>query len=264
MVAAMPRLAVLFLCFSILFDQSNILQAHDHVVLGQSVFEKKDLCARFIKKTDPKITSLANMTLPQSWWSRTYEYAWAVNFLGPNLVVLDAACGICHPFKWVMTKTCQETWACDLDSRIQDKYMILDDTYRDFGPRGAFELLENPEYLNKTHLVNCSICQLPDFLPKFDRIFCISTLEHMTKIDRQKALREFCKKLKPNGLVVLTMDYPVVPPEELIEDATQVGLELVGDVDYHLPYDALTFEPDNLTSSIRLNVFRCVLKHKQF
>jgi SAM-dependent methyltransferase len=216
--------------------------------------------SRFIKKNDFKISSLVGINFPSSWWSRPYEYAWAAQFTGSDLVVLDAACGISHPFKWMLTRTCNNVWACDSDSRIIDKYKIILETKRDLGIKAANQLLENPDYLENISLVNCSISDLPDFMPKFDRIFCISTLEHMTREDRNKTLLEFSRMLTASGLLIVTIDYPVVSPQEILDSAQLACLTPCSTFDTNIPADSLGIPADNIITNIPLNIFRCVFK----
>jgi len=58
--------------------------------------------SRFILADDPHCDTIAGIPIPQNWWSRHQEYKWAAQFAGPEYVVLDAACGISHPFKWYL------------------------------------------------------------------------------------------------------------------------------------------------------------------
>ena len=93
----------------------------------------------------------------------------------------------------------------------------------------------------------------------FDRIFCISTLEHLPKNDIKKALKEFAGKLAPNGFVIITMDYPMINPEELFEIAASVGLIPAGKAELGPP-------PKNAVNGNPLYpllyVYCCVLKNR--
>ena len=60
-----------------------------------------ELISRFFTFDDPKLNKVI-LKLPESWWSRPYEYAWAKSFVEQDHVVLDAACGVCHPFKFYL------------------------------------------------------------------------------------------------------------------------------------------------------------------
>ncbi len=50
----------------------------------------------------------------------------------------------------------------------------------------------------------------------------------MSPVERKQALSEFRRLLAPNGLIILTVDYPFVTPEELLKSAYEAGLESAG------------------------------------
>jgi SAM-dependent methyltransferase len=213
------------------------------------------MTSRFILQKDPSSPTVADINLPSAWWSRPHEYCWAAQFAGQNLIVLDAACGISHPFKWHLGNTCLSTWACDNDWRIGHKEQILEDS-KELGNEGYSTVAQ---YLNRTnvHLIHSSITALPSSMPHFDRIFCISTLEHLSPNDRQLALNEFSRMLMPNGLVILTMDYPQCSPEEILKMADAAGLRPAGSFTIDPPPEGALFN-----SAWGLHVYRCVLKRK--
>lgn len=219
-----------------------------------SAMNSADILAnRFIMTSDQKMGVVAGMPLRSTWWSRPYEYAWAAQFAGPQYVVLDAACGISHPFKWFLSETCKETWACDVDSRIAYPEQIIQETYDDLGKTAYDVLTKNPHLLERVKRLHCSICKLPDEMPKFDRIFCISTLEHMSVIEQRKAFAEFSRVLAPDGLLVITFDYPVVSPEHLYTIAATAGLIPARDLREIQPkQDAL--------NNAQFYIYRCVFK----
>jgi hypothetical protein len=215
-----------------------------------------DMTSRFILQNDPSSPTVADITLPSAWWSRPHEYCWAAQFAGQNLIVLDAACGISHPFKWHLGTTCLSTWACDTDWRIGHKEQILEAS-KELGDEGYNTVAQ---YLDQTHvqLIQSSITALPSSMPHFDRIFCISTLEHLSPDDRQLALNEFSRMLMPNGLIILTVDYPACTPDALLTMAKQAGLAPAGSVVTDLPSEGALFH-----TAWGLRVYRCVLKRMQ-
>lgn len=220
--------------------------------LGITLFGNKELDSRFINDNDPHVNRVADISLHPLWWSRPYEYAWAGQFTGEGLVVLDAGCGISHPFKWHLVETCGEVWALDLDSRIESKEAILQETRRDLGTEALRVLYKNWEWLDQVNFVKGSIAELPVECPKFDRIFCISVLEKLEKSEWGIALEQFSKHLAADGLIILSMDHPDIDPTLLLSIAKNVGLIPAG-----------TFEnegSENPLSNNGLKVFRCVLK----
>lgn len=216
----------------------------------------ENLTSRFILKTDDKVESVMDIPLRESWWSRPSEYAWAAKFAKEDAIVLDAACGVSHPFKWYLGENCKETWACDLDPRINKKETIIQETYDDLGGIAYEVLASNPQLIDQVRIINASITSLPESLPQFDRIFCISTLEHLTKAECKKALAEFERFLHPHGLVILTVDYPEITPSELIAMADSAGLVPAGNISNDIQADK------QLTTGL-LSIYRCVLKHKE-
>lgn len=247
----MTKFLYSLLAFSALFSGSMI----EANALHREQYGEQ-LNARFMLTNDQKIDSLVNIPLRASWWSRPYEYAWASQFAGEDYTVLDAACGVSHPFKWHLGQTCKSTWACDGDPRIDNFDSVLQETFDDLGYT-AYQILVNcPDLHKQVTLTTDSICNLPASMPQFDRIFCISTLEHLCDKDRKDAMTQFAKFLAPNGLLVLTVDYPEVTPESLIAMAESVGLVPAGDVDTKRPIR-------NLVTNGSFSIYRIVFTHKE-
>jgi SAM-dependent methyltransferase len=109
----------------------------------------------------------------------------------------------------------------------------------------------------------------------FDRIFCISVLEHLDDFFNRHAgwrvpgllrfafhraieqsLREFRRVLTDDGVIVLTFDHPDINLDYLFEVTGDTGLEPAGEVRRDIPPDALFCEP------LGLRCFRLVLKKK--
>ena len=211
-----------------------------------------DLDSRFVTVNDRKVRHLV-FPLPAHWWSRPYEYAWAMQFAKPDHVVLDAACGISHPLKFHLAGQCRETHACDLDPRIVSRQGMRDEIARDYGidaptiPEACFT---KPVYRH------ASLTNLPYADKTFDTIFCISVLEHLSPPDFDKSLREFARTVADNGTIVLTFDYPRIQLDAFERTVKESGLEFVGSYDRTLPAEALYSE------EFRLHCFRAVLKKR--
>lgn len=153
----------------------------------------------FFKISDLYIESLYNVELsPGFFWSRRYEYPFALRFVEKNDVVLDAACGTYHPFKFALSDICQETYACDIvDAEINDKIIFT----------------------------KCDVSKLPYQDEMFDKVFCISALEHMDIITIEAAVGEFSRVLKPDGKLIITIDYPTLEPKKLLAILEKAGLD---------------------------------------
>ena len=226
--------------------------------------------SRFFTAKDARGDNLP-LPLHPAWWSRPYEYAWAGAFAEAGDTVLDAACGIEHPFKFFLLDRTREVHACDMEEGILAPDIIrkgLRDTY---GEPAAACLPER--YLRDIHFRRASITGLPYADGMFDKIFCISVLEHlMDHFNRYSwlprvgllqsllkreiflALGEFRRTLKGDGLIVLTFDYPDINLDYLTSVVKSLGLSFAGDVDFMRPDDALHSE------SLKLYCLRVVLK----
>ncbi|WP_350333974.1 class I SAM-dependent methyltransferase [Coralliovum pocilloporae] len=225
--------------------------------------------SRFIREQDPKSDHFL-FDLPPDWWSRPHEYHWAFQFAEAGQTVLDAACGLEHPLKFKLHDQGCNTHACDYDPRLQDQDLIA----------GYLEKLGGKpvsrHYFSEIAFQNCVIEQTPYADNQFDRVFCISTLEHVKdafkrrpvlwpfrpllkpffRYNVENGLKEFARITKPGGLVVLTMDVPRVNVNYLDLIMKNSGLEFAGPVNRQLPADAIR-SPDG-----KLTCFRCVLVKK--
>lgn len=212
--------------------------------------------SRFFRTSDIRTDDMV-YAFPATWWSRRYEYAWAASFAGPDLTVLDAACGILHPFKFHLNKTCRETFACDRDPLILDKDAILNNIISEIGVEaitheGGGVSHESFEGLK---LACTDITKLPYEDERFDRVFCISVLEHMDGATMIQALSEMRRTLKKDGLVVLTFDFPTIDPPQMVATVVGAGLVFADEIDMKLPDDAVYSDLWG-----RLYCFRALLK----
>ena len=139
----------------------------------------------YFKQSDPHIEELAGYQLPPDWWSRGYEYPWALTYAEAGLVVADMGCGwMYRPFKDALDVLGCKVYAVDGDKCLltQEKRTGIEYVVADFTK---------------------PIPEIPS--GSLDRIFCISVLEDVgDKISL--ALQEFARCLKPGGLCVLTFD----------------------------------------------------------
>ncbi|MEK3752442.1 class I SAM-dependent methyltransferase [Paenibacillus sp. FSL E2-8871] len=208
--------------------------------------------SRFFVNSDASREKLI-YDLPESWWSRPFEYEWCINFISPHGVVLDAACGIPHPLKFYLAGVCAEVYACDMDSRVIYREDILDAITDEIGEKAAKQVIARRT--NNLHLAQANLAALPYEDESFDTIFCISVLEHLTLEDTVGTLREFHRTLNEEGLLVLTFDYPTVNLNLMNDLLLQAGFQYWGETDFELPADAVSTD---LWGG--LQCFRAVLK----
>ncbi|MEY8001761.1 methyltransferase domain-containing protein [Clostridium sp. Mt-5] len=191
----------------------------------KSTIDKKS--SRFIVTTDEKKTECL-LKFPNDWWSRCYEYAWASNFLEKNDTCLDAACGVPHPFKFYLASICKNVYACDIDTDILDKNKILSRVSQYFDEE---DVKKAEKYINKINLSNSSLTNLPYEDNKFDKVYCISVLEHLSNDDKEESINEFYRVLKKDGLLVLTIDYPTAALNLLVNNLKTTGFKFVDSFD---------------------------------
>jgi len=139
----------------------------------------------YFKFTDPHASDIMGHPIDPHWWSRHYEYPWALQYAEAGQVVADMGCGwMYRPFKDALAALGCKVYAVDGDWRVlaQEERPGIELVYAD--------MTEPIEAIEEGSL---------------DRIFCISVLEDLGDklID---ALKEFYRLLKSGGLCVLTFD----------------------------------------------------------
>ena len=196
----------------------------------------------FFRLDDPHADNVRGHHIDPSWWSRSYEYPWAIDYA--NGVAADMGCGWWpRPLKDALAETCKHVYCVDHDERV---YELDDGRYENV----AYIHADFSEYVR----------QIPN--KHLDRVFCISVLEE-TK-DVEGALWEFRRVLKDDGLMVLTFDvphisdhpstpYPGLLMDNFLRDIKMVGLKFVGEQDFDK--EGLVHHP-----GYNLCVFHCVLE----
>lgn len=231
------------------------------------------LTSRFFQIGDRQTDNFIFRLYP-TWWSRPFEYAWAGKFAEAGDVALDAACGICHPLKFYLLDNCHEVHACDIDQRILSSEEILKEISEVFGVETANNLPRR--YLNEIHYTKTSLTDLPYQDRTFDKIYCISVLEHLDDTLNKKpniaklkiiksffkrgiyvTLKEFKRTLKDDGLIIITLDYPTINLEYFKNTVAEIGLRFVGDVSFDVPQNAVYSEEN------KLYCFRAVLRKEK-
>ncbi len=174
----------------------------------------------YFKHGDPYSLNVAGFELHPEWWSRHYEYLWALRFAEPDHVCADMGCGwMQRPFKDMLAKTCKAVYAVDADKRVMDL------------PHADNLTLITADITKDTGIQEASL----------DRVYCISVLEDLPDL-AVDALREFRRIVKPDGLIIVTCDaqyditkplakYPAINLVDFIRDVLDAGLEFVGDYD---------------------------------
>ncbi len=175
----------------------------------------------FFRKTDRRANVVAGMSLPPYWWSRPYEYAFALDHAAPGQVAADMGTGwFYRPLRDALADVCDAVYAVDIDERLLDQ--------------------KKPD--NMVFIVADFTKAVTDIPPaSLDRIFCVSVLEDLGDA-LGGALAEFARLLKNDGLVVATFDvqyddskplgtYPGVDFRTFEHALECAGLGYVGSVD---------------------------------
>lgn len=198
---------------------------------------------RYFTKSDPKENTYI-FPINSGWWSRVYEYKWAMNFLNKNDKVLDLACGLPHPFRFVAEKITGNAYACDLDGNIKNQEQTLNAIRYQHGDNAVKLFMESLEdykaIFDKSFKSDIRDIQAENEC--FDTVFCISVLEHLeTKEDVIQSLKEIYRVLQFEGIAVLSVDYPNIEPEFLVNEALKIGFKLLdNNVNYEIPENAIT------------------------
>lgn len=138
----------------------------------------------FFTTDDPHPESLHGFRIPSGWWSRPYEYAWAMAYAKGGHVAADMGCGWNYrPLHDALSNVCDFVYGVDQHPGI----------------------LELPQMQNGAFVVADFSACIPEIKAgSLDRIFCISVLEELPNYE--SALIEFRRLLKPDGLIVMTCD----------------------------------------------------------
>ncbi len=214
-------------------------------------FYNDDYASRYIVTTDIN-TNNCLLKFPMDWWSRLYEYPWAMKFVKKDDRCLDAACGAPHPFKFYLSSVCGRVWACDIDEDIIDNNKILSRVAHYFSRE---DVVLAKKYIDRIDFKRADLTKLPYDDEMFTKVFCISVIEHLSLEAIKDTLKEFYRVLQSNGLLILTVDIPTANLQQLLGFITEVGFKFAG--------EAILDKPNNAIYSTLLgglNCFRLLLK----
>jgi len=140
-------------------------------------------------------------------WSRQWEYPWAlVNAdLRSGHKVLDVGCGNSPLLPYLSNLPISlELFGIDLrpdNTRICWKQKVLEG----FGYRPNGSLPRQRMHKKITYREQSMTC-IKFASDYFDKIFCISVIEHLSDEDAIKSMKEMARVLKPEGLLIITLD----------------------------------------------------------
>lgn len=108
----------------------------------------------------------------------------------------------------------------------------------------------------RLHSAHANLTALPYEDASFDKIVCISVLEHLTPEESLATLHEFHRTIRDDGMLLLTFDYPTVDLSAMEQWIEQAGFSYWNGVDLNLPRGALHTDMWG-----GLHCFRTVLKN---
>lgn len=166
------------------------------------------------------------LEFPAPYASRLWEYPWAIieAQLKPGMLCADVGSGQ-TPFTLYL-KDVAHCHVVGFDSNVGT-------------PQGTAQWGVSQDFIEKTGIefVNSDIQFLNWADNSFDRVFCISVIEHIhdSKI-RNIGMKEIARILKPGGLAIISVDVNIktqlANPLELVWDS---GLSFYGKVDLFMP-----------------------------
>lgn len=210
-------------------------------------------------------------------WSRDWEYPWAIINAGAvaGMKVLDCGCGGSPLLPYLAEKGCEAHGVDPYIFRRMSLGMYYADLARSLArgirnyrrsrpqivtpgegglaaaiasslsflrrPNNLWGYLRDPNRLGfDIKLYQESMCRMHFEDDTFDRVFCISVIEHLPLAEARLGMREMARVLKKGGLLLVTVDNdgPHVTPElkggyrDLIASS---GLRLDGEADFTLP-----------------------------
>lgn len=125
-------------------------------------------------------------------WSRQIEWPWALHCLQlqPHHTVLDIGGGW-SVLKYAMANRCRHVQSLDIDQDSIEKAQFT---------------INKLSMSHKIHQTLGDALALPFGDESFDRVTCISVLEHIPDKQHLNGVREAIRVLKPGGIAVITMD----------------------------------------------------------
>lgn len=120
----------------------------------------------------------------------------------PEFAAFNHSHALPHMRRWELP------WAL-FASQLDNSMSLLDCTINPVGFGERISSLYPHVLYRHWNPLQSGVFRLPFGVPDgaFDRVFCINTLEHMVKRDRNALIADLARKLKPGGLLLLTSDH---------------------------------------------------------
>ena len=177
--------------------------------------------------------------------TRGWEYPWCIVHSGVRaggLSVLDAGCGG-SDFPFYLASLGNRV--CGVDSQGTPGKKAQFGINRDLREKWGVDVEQRVEDIRRMSWTSDS----------FDRVFCISVLEHLeTSAEVSLAIRELVRVLAPGGLLVVTTDFflmgEILPGWDYRKDIVNSGLQLLDPRARFVGQEEIEQDPDTLVRSI--------------
>lgn len=189
---------------------------------------------------------------PAIYGSRLWEYPYAIisSDIKRGMKCADIGCGM-TPFS-IYLKEISGCQVVGIDSEI----FPTGTRYKAFGV--SLEFIEQ----TSLKIIQSGLDVLPLGSNSFDRVFCLSVIEHLDPETAQRGLHEMARILRPGGVVVITVDVNMMSdisrPLDLIWDS---GLQPIGGIDIRWPRRRLGIFCDGKQPA---DVFGMVLRKEDY
>ena len=192
-------------------------------------------------------------------WSRAWEYPWAItvsSLCDSSLRTLDVGGGN-SPFSEYLSNFGHESYVIDssLDQGVSSIISKGKGIYKNFQSLFFFFLakfacvnvmwgLPSWKHKSSVHYYSYSATDIKFPDNYFDRVFCLSVMEHIPEYLWKRCIGEFERVLKSGGRLVITLD--MGPEQAYAKQYNRLvdfcSLELIGNPDYEVPITAENME----------------------
>lgn len=205
---------------------------------------------RLMRVSKEKQTSFLHCTDRKSLFHRAeietykhWEYPWAILWgsFESGMSVLDCGCGRGFLQLYLARIGCNVTSVdiSTMKTKMLRKFWRLASKLHVKEDKSSVMRKLAKRYKTELDFYKANISELPFDTETFDRVYCISVLEHMNVGEDEEAVREMSRVLKPGGRLLLTVDFSPEPiprrsyNEQNIHKLIKIsGLKLLGECDY--------------------------------
>jgi SAM-dependent methyltransferase len=186
-------------------------------------------------------------------WSRAWEYPWAIKAADlsehSSVCTLDVGGGG-SPFSIYLSRMGNDSYVADPSLELGRELTVTKDKKHCGSPKsfilnmmvkvtGIHKLWGQPvdSLGSKVRYVSSAAEKLNFANGYFDRVFCLSVMEHIPEEIWGRCMSEFERVLKPGGRLIITMDMnsSMADDRGYLKLVNSTSLKLIGDPSYDFP-----------------------------